>query len=139
MSNDTNDWNAQVIREFRENGGRVGGMFEGASLLILHTTGARSGAERLNPLMYQDLGHSWAVFASKGGATTNPDWFHNVKANPTAAVEVGTETVPVRARIAEGEEHERIWTRQKQDRPQFAEYEQTAGGRRIPVVILERA
>jgi deazaflavin-dependent oxidoreductase (nitroreductase family) len=138
MTNDRNSFNQQVIEEFRSNGGRVGGRFEGAPLLILHTTGARSGAERLNPLMYQPVGDAWAVFASKAGATTHPDWFYNVKANPDVTIEVGAETVPVRARIAEGEEHDQIWTRQKESVPTFAEYEKTAGGRVIPVVVLER-
>jgi deazaflavin-dependent oxidoreductase (nitroreductase family) len=138
MTNDRNSFNQQVIEEFRANGGRVGGRFEGAPLLILHTTGARSGAERLNPLMYQQVGDAWAVFASKAGAPTHPDWFYNVKANPDVTIEVGAETVPVRARIAEGEEHDQIWTRQKESVPTFAEYEKTAGGRVIPVVVLER-
>jgi deazaflavin-dependent oxidoreductase (nitroreductase family) len=78
------------------------------------------------------------VFASKAGAPTNPDWYHNVVANPDLAIELGTETVPVRAHVAEGDEREEIWTRQKQAIPQFAEYEKTAGNRTIPVIVLER-
>lgn len=138
MTNDRNAFNAQIISEFRENGGQVGGNFEGASMLLLHTTGAKSGQERINPLMYQQVGDAWAVFASKGGAPTHPDWYYNVRANPQLTVEVGAETIPVNARIAEGEERDRIWEQQKADRAQFAEYEKTSEGRVIPVVILER-
>ena len=87
------DWNAGIIEEFRANEGRVGGNFEGAPLLLLHTTGAKSGQERVSPVMYQDLGGGpVAVFASKAGAPDNPDWFHNVKANPDVTAEIGSET-----------------------------------------------
>ncbi len=131
------DWNANIIDEFRGNEGRVGGMFEGAPLLLLHHTGAKSGTERVTPLMYQDLGDQLAVFASKAGATTNPDWYHNLIANPDTTVEGGTDTNPVTARVAEGGERDGIWAKQKIDRPQFAEYEVTAEGRQIPVIVLE--
>jgi deazaflavin-dependent oxidoreductase (nitroreductase family) len=135
---EANDWNRKIIEEFRTNGGKVGGMFEGAPLLLLHTTGAKSGLERVHPLMYQQVGDELAVFASKAGAPTNPDWFYNLRAHPDAEIEVGAETVPVRARVAEGDEADRIWERQKQLFPNFAEYEKTAGGRKIPVVLLAR-
>ena len=134
---DANDWNTKVIEEFRANEGRVGGQFEGAPLLLLHTTGAKSGVERVNPVMYQADGDRLAVFASKAGAPTNPDWYHNLRANPTATVEVGTETVQVVAREAEGEERDRIWARQKERFPGFADYEEKTT-RQIPVVVLER-
>src|SRR3954471_17566001 len=98
MSEVTN-WNDAIIEEFRANGGKVGGNFEGAPLLLLHSTGAKSGAERVNPMMYQAVDGGYAVFASKAGADTNPDWFHNLRANPEASVEVGTETVAVTARV----------------------------------------
>lgn len=132
-----NDWNAQIIAEFRTNEGRVGGRFEGAPLLLLHSTGARSGIERVNPMMYQTVGDAFAVFGSKAGADTHPDWYHNLVAHPTARIEVGTETIDVRARVAEGDEREGIWTIQKQRYPGFAEYEAKTT-REIPVVILER-
>jgi deazaflavin-dependent oxidoreductase (nitroreductase family) len=133
------DYNAPIIEEFRANGGKVGGPFEGAPMVLLHHKGAKSGTERVNPLMYQDLGDgSVAVFASKGGAPTNPDWYHNVVANPDTTIELGTEERNVRARVATEEERERIWEEQKARFPQFAEYEKTSGGRTIPVVILER-
>jgi deazaflavin-dependent oxidoreductase (nitroreductase family) len=132
------NWNGRIIEEFRANGGRVGGPFQGHPLLLLHHRGAKSGIERVNPLACQSLGDGgWAVFASKGGAPTNPDWFHNLLANSDATIEVGTEVVPVRARVAEGEERERIWARQKQVMPGFADYEKGTR-RQIPVVILER-
>lgn len=132
------DWNAEIIDEFRANEGRVGGMFEGAPLLLLHHVGARTGTERVSPLMYQAVNGDFAVFASKAGADTNPDWFHNLLANPQTKVEVGVDTTIVRARLAEGEEHDRIWEQQKSAWPQFAEYERTTNRDVIPVVMLER-
>lgn len=133
---DVNDWNRKVIEEFRSNAGQVGGNFAGAPLLLLHTVGARSGHERVNPMMYQDLGGPVAVFASKAGAPTDPDWFHNLRANPDVTAEIGSETRAFRARVAVGEERERIWTKQKQDYPGFADYEAKTD-RVIPVVILD--
>ena len=135
------DWNQQVIDEFRANEGRVGGNFEGRTLLLLHHRGARTGTERINPVAYQRLSEdAVAVFASKGGAPTNPDWYHNVLANPDVTLEVGTETFPAKARVAEGTERDEIWERQKRASPAFADYEQkTRGIREIPVVVLDRA
>lgn len=133
-----NDWNEKIIEEFRANEGRVGGVFEGAPVLLLHSTGARSGKERLHPVMYQRLDdNTVSVFASKGGAPTNPDWYHNLSAHPDATVELGTDTFGVKARVAEGDERERIWTKQKADYPQFAEYESKTE-RQIPVFVLEK-
>src|SRR4051794_36898679 len=128
---DMNDWNQQVIEEFRANGGNVGDNFAGIPLLLLHHIGAKSGTERVNPVAYQRVGNSYAVFASKAGATTNPDWYHNLVANPEVEIEVGSETLPVRARVATGEERDRIWNAQKAAFPNFAEYETTAGKRQI--------
>lgn len=133
---DAKDWNRKIIEEFRANEGRVGGPFEGAPLLLLHSTGAKTGQERVHPMMYQAVDGGYAVFASKGGAPDNPDWFHNLVAHPDATIEVGTQTVPVRARVTEGEERERIWTTQKERYPGFAEYEAKTS-RQIPVVLLE--
>src|SRR4249920_2675403 len=135
MSNG-NDWNTRIIEEFRANGGKVGGQFEGAPLLLLHSTGAKSGQARVNPMMYQADGDNFAVFASKAGAPTNPDWYHNLVANPRAAVEVGDRTVNVVARVAEGEDRDRLWSRPKELYPGFADYEAKTS-REIPVVILE--
>ncbi len=133
---EVDDWNRKIIEEFRTNAGRVGGMFEGVPVLLLHHTGAKSGKERVNPLAYQPDGDRYAVFGSKGGAPTNPDWYHNLKAHPDVSVEVGTDTIPVRARVAEGEEREKIWSKQKAAIPTFAQYEQNTD-REIPVIILE--
>jgi deazaflavin-dependent oxidoreductase (nitroreductase family) len=132
------DWNAKVIDEFRANEGRVGGMFESRPMLILHTTGARTGRERVTPLVYQADGDRIAIFASKGGAPENPAWFHNLVANPDVTVEIGTATRSFRARVAEGDERERLGTEQKATAPGFAEYE-TKTDRQIPVVVLEPA
>jgi len=133
---DVNDWNRGVIEEFRANGGKVA-QFDGRPLLLLHHKGAKTGTERVYPLVYQPLGESFAVFGSKAGAPTNPDWFHNLRANPDTVVEVGSETIPVHARVAEGDERDRIWEEQKRQNSNFADYEQLTE-RPIPVVILER-
>lgn len=131
------DWNTRVIEEFRANEGRVGGSFEGAPLLLLHSTGARSNTERVNPMMYQAVGDGFAVFASKAGADTNPDWYHNLVAHPEASVEVGTDTVDVTARVLGADEREPIWETQKRRYQGFADYE-TKTDRVIPVVMLDR-
>jgi len=131
------DFNQQIIDEFHANDGRVAGPFEGATLLLLHHTGAKTGTARVNPLAYQPVGDDFAVFASKAGAPTNPDWYHNLLAHPSVTVEIGRDTIPVRARVADPDERERIWTRQKEQSPGFADYEQKTT-RQIPVVILER-
>jgi deazaflavin-dependent oxidoreductase (nitroreductase family) len=133
------DWNTQIIEEFRANQGKVGGNFEGAPLLLLHTKGAKSGQERVNPVMYQALDDGrLAVFASKAGADTNPDWYHNIRANPDVTAEIGAGTRSFRAHVASTSEREPIWTKQKQDYPGFAGYEASTS-REIPVVILEPA
>ena len=130
------DWNRGVIEEFRANGGRVA-QFEGRPLLLLHHKGAKSGAERVNPLVYLPLGDDFAVFGSKAGADTNPAWYHNLQAHPDTTVEVGTDTIPVHARVAEGDERTRIWEEQKRVNTNFADYEKLTT-RPIPVVVLER-
>ncbi len=134
---DHHDFNSTIIAEFRANAGVVDGPFEGRTMLILHSTGAKSGQERVVPLVYQTVGDSWAIFASKGGSPTNPDWYHNLVANPDATIETGTDTVNIKARVTDGDERDRIWEQQKADVPGFADYE-TATDRIIPVVILER-
>jgi deazaflavin-dependent oxidoreductase (nitroreductase family) len=131
------DWNSKIIEEFRANEGRVGGQFEGAPLLLLHTTGARTGQQRVNPMMYRRLDDGgYAVFASKAGAPDNPDWYHNLVANPQVQAEIGTQTVDLHARVTQGEERERIWTAHKAAYPGFADYESKTT-RQIPVVVLE--
>ena len=135
---DLNETNKQIISEFRANDGVVGGMFEGLTLLLLHHAGAKSGTERVSPLVYRSEGDAWVVFGSKGGAPTNPDWYYNLLANPTTTVELGTETHAVTARVAEGAERTRIWEATKTEIPTFAEYE-ARSGRDIPVIVLERS
>lgn len=130
------NYNTPIIEEFRANQGKVGGNWEGRDLLLLNTTGARSGQERTNPLAYQRLDNGYAVFASKGGAPSHPDWYYNLLAHPDVTIEVGTDTIPVRARVAQGEERERIWEKQKRLNPNFAAYEQKTS-RTIPVIVLE--
>jgi deazaflavin-dependent oxidoreductase (nitroreductase family) len=136
---DPNDFNQKVVEEFRANDGVVGGPFQGLPLVLVHHTGAKSGTERVNPLAYQRLSDdSVAIFASKGGAPTSPDWFHNLVANPNTSIEIGTDRYDVTARVAEGAERQKIWDAQKEAFPNFAEYEVTAGGREIPVVVLDK-
>ena len=134
---DPNEFNAQVIAEFRANAGEVGGGLAGAPVLLLHSTGAKSGEARLHPLMYQAVGDAFAIFASYAGSPRHPAWFHNLVAHPETTVEVGREVVPVTARVTAGAEREAIWSAQKQRYPFFAEYEAKTD-REIPVVVLER-
>jgi len=129
------DWNAGVIAEFRRNRGKVGGQFEGAPLLLINHTGARTGKPRTNPVMYFKDGHRYLVFASKGGADTNPDWYHNLKAHPDVKIEVGTETIEVRAEEVTGAERNQIYTKQAKLYPQFAQYQQKTK-RIIPVIAF---
>lgn len=130
------DYNAPIIEEFRANEGRVGGSFEGASMLLLHTTGAKSGQPRVNPLVYLPDGDRYVVFGSKGGAPTNPDWYHNLIANPDVTIEVGTSTIAVRAREITGPERDELYARQVERRASFAEYPKKTD-RLIPAIALE--
>ena len=134
---DTKNFNTQIIEEFRAHGGKVGGQFEGAPLLLLRTTGARSGATRVNPMMYLAEGDRLFVFASKGGAPTDPDWYHNLVSHPAASVEIGTDNFPVTATVLVGEERDRIYAEQASRYPGFADY-QARTQRTIPVVALDR-
>jgi deazaflavin-dependent oxidoreductase (nitroreductase family) len=131
------DWNAGIIEEFRANDGLVGGQFEGAPVLLLGTTGARSGQHRVNPMMYLADGDRLLVFASKGGAPTNPDWYHNLVAHPEVTVEVGTESYPATAVVLTGDERDRFYAEQARRYPGFAEYQEKTT-RVIPVVALVR-
>lgn len=134
---DMNDFNATIIDEFRANDGRVGGPFEGAPMILVHHTGARSGTERVTPLVYLPDGDDWVIFASRAGAPNNPAWYHNLVANPETTVEVGAETVEVAASEAVGAERDRLFEAQKAVMPQFAEYEAKTD-RTIPVLVLRR-
>lgn len=138
MSNASpNDWNQKIIEEFRANGGKVGGQFEGAPLLLLTTTGAKSGRRITTPVMYNTDGDRLLIFASKGGAPTNPAWYHNLVANPTVTVEVGAESFQAKASVVSGEERDRLFNRHAQQYPGFAEYQRNTT-RTIPVVALKR-
>lgn len=129
------DWNAGVIAEFRKNHGKVGGNFEGAPLLLINHKGAHTGKSHTNPVMYLKDGNRFLVFASKGGAPTNPDWYHNLKAHPDVKIEVGTETLEVRAEEITGTERDKIYARQASLYPQFGQYQRNTT-RRIPVIAF---
>jgi len=134
---DMKDFNQQVIEEFRANGGKVGGMFEGAPMMLLTTTGAKSGQPRVAPLVYTTDGDRIVIIASKGGAPTHPDWYHNVAANPEVTVEVGTEKFPARAEIATEPERTRLFNAQADIMPNFYEYQKNTD-RTIPVITISR-
>jgi deazaflavin-dependent oxidoreductase (nitroreductase family) len=134
---DRKAFNAALIEEFRANGGRVGGRFEGRPVLLLTTTGAKSGRRLTTPLVYLQDGERRLIFASKAGAPTNPDWYHNLVANPRVTVEVGTETYEATAVVVNGEERDRLYARQVAAAPQFGEYQEKTT-RVIPVIALER-
>ena len=131
------DLDEDVINEFRANGGKVGGRFEGAQMMLLTTTGAKSGEARTKPVVYTTDGDRFVVIASKGGAPTNPDWFHNLLADPEVILEVGGERFPARATVTSGEERRRLYDAQAALMPGFAEYAQKTT-REIPVVVLNR-
>jgi len=135
--NDFRAYNAALVDEFRQNGGRVTGMFEGRPVVLITTTGAKSGTKRTTPVVYTTDGDRIVVIASKGGAPTNPDWYYNLVANPGVTVELPTETFEARARVAQGDERERLWRAQADRMPNFDEYQKNTT-RRIPVVVLER-
>ena len=134
---DYEDWNTSIINEFRANEGRVGNMFEGAPMVLITTTGAKTGTQRVTPLMCLPDGDSIAIFASAAGAPKSPAWFHNIVANPVITVEYGTETFSARAEPAGPEERNRLYAAQAERYPQFAEYEEKTT-RTIPVVVLTR-
>jgi len=140
---DVNDWNAKVIAEFRANGGKVGGNFEGAPVVLMHHVGRKSGKESVNPVMYlpdEADPTTIYVFASKGGAPTHPDWYWNMTEAGSAVVEVGTETYTVSVREVTGEERDTVYAEQASRYPGFGEYAvKTEGIRTIPVLALTRA
>jgi deazaflavin-dependent oxidoreductase (nitroreductase family) len=129
--------NRPVIEEFRKTGGKAGGMFEGKPLVLVHHKGAKSGTERIAPLVPLLDSDRIYIFASKGGADTNPDWFHNLVAHPETVVELGSETFPVTARLLTGDERDDIYGKQSEVEPQFAQY-QLNTKRVIPVFELQR-
>jgi deazaflavin-dependent oxidoreductase (nitroreductase family) len=135
MSTTPADLNAQVIEEFRANGGKAGGMFEGMPLVLVHNVGAKSGKEYVTPLVYLADGDDVVIFGSKGGAPENPGWYHNLKAEPNVSIELGDRTLDVRATEATGDERDRLYSAQEAVQPQFGEYA-TKTDRKIPVIVL---
>ncbi len=134
-----NDFNQSVIEEFRANNGNVGGPFQGSPMVLLTTTGAKSGESRLSPLVYTKDGDNLVVVASKGGGPTNPDWYRNIVANPEVTLEVGSETFKAKATEVHGAERDRLFNAQAEMMPGFRDYEaKTKGIRTIPVVVFKR-
>lgn len=129
--------NEPIIEEFRKNAGNVGGPFEGTALLLLHLTGAKSGKKYIKPLVYTKDGEHFIIVASKRGAPTNPDWYHNLRANPTTKIEVGTETFDITAREAEGDERQKLFEKHAAQYPYFNDY-QSKTDRVIPVFVLSK-
>ncbi|MCA9954432.1 MAG: nitroreductase family deazaflavin-dependent oxidoreductase [Ardenticatenaceae bacterium] len=132
---DQNDWNKKIIEEFRANEGKVGGYFVNTPLLLLHTTGAKSGQPRINPLAYLEDGDRYVIVASKGGAPDNPDWYYNVVAHPDVEVEVGTQQFSAHAAVADEPERSELYEKMVAKNPGFDEYRQKTT-RTIPVIVL---
>jgi deazaflavin-dependent oxidoreductase (nitroreductase family) len=132
-----NDWNKTIIEEFRANGGQVGGYFANVTVLLLHTTGARTHHPRINPLVYLRAGDRFVIAASKRGAPANPDWYYNLLAQPLVTVEVGTEKFQARAAPATEPERTRLYDQMAATMPNYAEYQRSTT-RVIPVIILTR-
>jgi deazaflavin-dependent oxidoreductase (nitroreductase family) len=132
------EMNNKVIEEFRETGGKAGGMFEGKPLVLVHHVGAKSGTSRIAPLVPYLDGDRIFVFASKGGADTNPDWYHNLVANPETVAEIGTQELAVTARVLSGDERDEVYAKQVAVEPQFGNY-QSNTKRVIPVIELVRS
>ena len=135
-TNERHEFNKKVIDEFRANGGAVTGMFAGAPMILVNHRGAKSGTPYTSPLVYTRDGDNYVIIASKGGAPEDPQWFRNLVANPDITVEVGADTIPVRARVAEGDERARLFRAQADAMPNFDEYAK-ATTREIPVVVLD--
>jgi deazaflavin-dependent oxidoreductase (nitroreductase family) len=130
-------WNRQIIEEFHANGGKVSGPMAGTPLLLLNTTGAKSGQPRISPLVYYNENGRVFIFATKAGAPTNPDWYHNILAHPNVTVEIGTEKFPATGVVLGEEERAQMYAKQAAASPRFAEYEKTTT-RKIPVIELVR-
>ncbi|MBA2284963.1 MAG: nitroreductase family deazaflavin-dependent oxidoreductase [Ktedonobacteraceae bacterium] len=130
------DWNTKIIEEFRANDGKVGGPFAGATMLLLHTRGAKSNQPRINPLRYFQDGDKFVIVASKAGAPTNPDWYYNLLAHPDVTLEMGTEHVKAHATVPERQERDRLFANVVKEAPGFGEYQENTS-RIIPVVVLK--
>ena len=132
---DLDEFNAGIITEFREKDGQVGGPYEGVPMLLLHTVGRKSGRPRVNPLVYRPHGDGFAVFGTFAGSPEDPQWYRNLMADRRATAEIGTDTIKVTARLADGDERRQLWDAQVADHPRFADYQERAR-RQIPVVVL---
>jgi deazaflavin-dependent oxidoreductase (nitroreductase family) len=137
MASSAGGWNDAVIDEFRNNAGKVGGYFEGAPMVLVHHRGARSGMERVNPLVYLPDGDDLVIAGTKGGHPHHPHWVHNLRAHPRVIVEVGTDTYPAEAIETTGDERDELWRRLVEMRPGFADYE-TKTTRVFPMFRLRR-
>jgi deazaflavin-dependent oxidoreductase (nitroreductase family) len=137
-ADDVNDWNRKVIDEFRANEGKVGGQFAGAPMILVHHFGAKSGVERVSPMVYFPDGERLLIVASAAGSPKNPDWYHNLKANPQVPVEVGADTFPVVVEELAPAERAEKWAAITAVMPGFAEYQEKTT-RQIPVLALSRA
>ncbi len=138
MADPMAEFNRKIIDEFHANGGKVGGPFAGAPMVLLHHTGAKSGKTYLTPLVYSKDGDRFVVIASKAGAPNNPDWYHNLVAHPDVTLEIGTERFKAKAVVTIGEERERLFNAQAKQMKQFDEYRKKTT-RKIPVIVLTRA
>jgi deazaflavin-dependent oxidoreductase (nitroreductase family) len=136
--NERHEFNRKIVDEFRANAGSVGGMFKGAPMVLLTTTGAKSGKTYTTPLVYSKDGNRYVIIASMAGAPNNPDWYHNIKAHPSVTLEIGTEKFKAKATVTAGAERERLFDAQAAIMPQFNEYKNKTT-RQIPVITLERA
>jgi deazaflavin-dependent oxidoreductase (nitroreductase family) len=134
---ESNNWNDKVIAEFRANEGKVGGPFEGAPLLLLETTGAKSGQQRISPLVYLADGDRLVIFGSNAGRPRHSAWYHNILANPSVTIEIGADKYDAIASVVTGEEREELWKKQVAAAPYFADY-QAKTDREIPVIVLDR-
>ena len=135
--NKFNDWNKMIIKEFRANGGKVGGQFENMTLLLLNTVGVKSGKIRVNPVAYINDGSRFIIAASKAGADTNPDWFNNLVAHPEIEIEVGDQRFKVNASVSDEPERTELYEKMVSKYPGFADYVVKAS-RVIPVVVLTK-
>jgi deazaflavin-dependent oxidoreductase (nitroreductase family) len=135
MSETRAEYNAKIIDEFRANEGRVGGMWEDTPLLLLHHTGAKSGRARVNPVAYLADDRRYLIWAANGGAPNNPDWYHNLRANPNTTIEVGSDTIQVLAEETTGSERERLFARAAERYPELDELSRKTS-RVIPMIVL---
>ena len=137
QADDDQLFGAEHVRVYRETGGARGYLWRGTKILLLTTTGRRSGEQRTAPLIHGTDGDRWVIVASRGGSPENPAWYENLDADPAVTIEVGDEEIPVTASTAEGEERTRLWDLMLGEWPDYASYQEKTD-REIPVVVLQR-